>query len=115
MTPAIYAYLPSTIFRKMRQADSPMSIREEFFTFHCHMTTLLTGGTSSDKEAKRAIAVTATIEESNMKALIIVQNSPNTRQNAFEPCKLDITTFEKNLRHWLRYTIGTILLSVKNH
>lgn len=79
------------------------------------MTTLLTGGTSSDKEAKRAIAVTATIEESNMKALIIVQNSPNTRQNAFEPCKLDITTFEKNLRHWLRYTIGIILLSVKNH
>lgn len=31
-----------------------------------------------------------------MKALIIVQNSPNTRQNAFEPCMLDVTTFEKN-------------------
>ena len=42
-------------------------------------------GTSSDKEAKRAIAVTAIIEEYSMKVLIVAQNSPNVRRDAFEP------------------------------
>ena len=54
-----------TTLRKMHQADSPTSTRKEGPAFLRHIATLLTRGTSSDKEVGRVIAVTATIEESS--------------------------------------------------
>ena len=100
----------STTLRKVHQADSPTSTREEGPVFLRHIATLLTRGTSSDKEAGRVIAVTATIE--NLVKALVTQNSPIARQNAFELFKLDITTVEKNHRLWKKYTIGIVLLSV---
>ena len=69
----------------MRQADSPTSTWEEVPTFLFSMWRFFSLGTSSDKEAKHAIAVTAIIEEYSMKVLIVAQNSPNVRRDAFEP------------------------------
>ena len=82
----------------MHQADPPTSSGEEVPVFLRHIATLLTRGTARDKEAKHSVAVTTTIEESNLKMLVVAQNSPNARQNVSEPFKIVITTVEKSTR-----------------
>ena len=90
----------STILYNMQQADPPKGSRKDVPSILRHIAILLTRGTDIDgeTEAKHAVAVTATSEESSLKLLIVPQNSPNARQNDFEPFKLSITTIKRNSR-----------------
>ena len=90
----------STILHNMhRRADTPTRTRKDVPAFLRHIATLLTRGTSRDKEAnKNIVAVTATVEESSMKLLIVAQNTPNASQNGSEPFNMGVTAVERSSR-----------------
>ncbi|KAJ3511204.1 hypothetical protein NLJ89_g4240 [Agrocybe chaxingu] len=65
--------------RKMQQAERPQSTRSEVPSFLRHMATLLTCGSSADRQVKPVVAVTGAIEATGVKTLVVVQNALSGR------------------------------------